>query len=229
MEGGLLGIGLGYSMLRVLPAAMPRFTLPWATDIRLSLPVPLFTLSATTLAGLLFGCVPAWFASRSNPGEAIKSGAHVGLGVGRHRPQQILVTGEVPGQCQSSHRSGIVLRLSRYAQAAASLEAELLTGRAWWEHSSGPRRKKPRSHAQKKSGLQDKISRKEEYGRNCSSDSMQCVGMKKDAPWQTREHPDGSFRQSIQPGLEVELAAELNLARIMHTIDLSNIGGVDAG
>jgi hypothetical protein len=58
---------------------------------------------------------------------------------------------------------------------------------------------------------------------------MQCVGMKKDAPWQTREHPDGSFRQSIQPSLEVELAAELNLARIMHTIDLSNIGGVDAG
>ena len=38
-----------------------------------------------------------------------------------------------------------------------------------------------------------------------------------------------SFRQSIQPGLEVELAAELNFARIMHRSDLSNIGGVDAG
>jgi putative ABC transport system permease protein len=95
MAGGLLGIGLGYSMLRVLLAAMPRFTLPWATDTRLSLPVLLFTLSATTLAGLLFGCAPAWFASRSNPGEALKSGAQVGLGVGRHRLQQILVIGEL--------------------------------------------------------------------------------------------------------------------------------------
>ena len=93
--GGLLGICLGYSMLRALLAAMPRFTLPLATDARLSLPVLLFTLSATTLAGLFFGCVPAWCASRSNPGEALKSGAQVGLGVGRHRLQQTLVIGEL--------------------------------------------------------------------------------------------------------------------------------------
>jgi putative ABC transport system permease protein len=95
MAGGLLGICLGYSMLRALLAAMPRFTLPWATDTRLSLRVLLFTLSTTTLAGLFFGCVPAWFASRSNPGEDLKSGAQVGLGVGRHRLQQILVIGEL--------------------------------------------------------------------------------------------------------------------------------------
>ncbi len=94
MAGGLLGIGLGYLMLRALLAAMPRFTLPWGTDTRLSLPVLLFTLATTTLAGLFFGCVPAWFASQTNPGEALKSGAHVGLGVGRHRLQQILVIGE---------------------------------------------------------------------------------------------------------------------------------------
>lgn len=95
MAGGLLGICLGYSMLRALLAAMPRFTLPWATDTRLSLPVLLFTMSTTTLAGLFFGCVPAWFASRSNPGEDLKGGAQVGLGVGRHRLQQILVIGEL--------------------------------------------------------------------------------------------------------------------------------------
>jgi putative ABC transport system permease protein len=95
MTGGLLGICLGYSMLRALLVAMPRFTLPWATDTHLSVPVLLFTLSTTMLAGLLFGCVPAWFASQTNPGEALKSGAQVGLGVGRHRLQQILVIGEL--------------------------------------------------------------------------------------------------------------------------------------
>ena len=95
MAGGLLGICLGYSMLRALLAAMPRFTLPWATDLRLSLPVLLFTLSATTFAGLFFGCVPAWCGSRSNPGAALKSGAQVGLWAGRHRLQQTLVVGEL--------------------------------------------------------------------------------------------------------------------------------------
>ena len=95
MAGGLLGIGLGYSMLRALLAAMPRFTLPWATDMRLSLPVLFFTLSATMLAGLLFGCVPAWFASHSNSSEALRSGVQVGVGVGRHRLQQFLVIGEL--------------------------------------------------------------------------------------------------------------------------------------
>ena len=89
--GGALGVALGYSMLRVILAAMPRFTLPWATDVRLSLPVLVFTLSATTLAGLLFGCIPAWYASRTNPGEALKCGGHAGFGVGQHRLQKLLV------------------------------------------------------------------------------------------------------------------------------------------
>jgi putative ABC transport system permease protein len=53
------------------------------------------TLAATTLAGLFFGCIPAWFTSRSDPGEALKAGAHVGLGARRHRLQQILVIGEL--------------------------------------------------------------------------------------------------------------------------------------
>jgi putative ABC transport system permease protein len=95
VAGGVLGIGLGYSMLRALLAVMPRFTLPWATDTRLNLPVLLFTLSVTMLAGLLFGCAPAIYASRANPNEALKSGGHAGLGVGRHRLQQLLVIGEL--------------------------------------------------------------------------------------------------------------------------------------
>jgi putative ABC transport system permease protein len=95
VAGGVFGIGLGYAMLRILLAAMPRFTLPWATDTRLNLPVLLFTLSATTLAGLLFGCAPAWYASRTEPSEALKSGGHAGLTVGRHRLQQLLVIGEL--------------------------------------------------------------------------------------------------------------------------------------
>jgi putative ABC transport system permease protein len=93
--GGILGIGLGYSLLRGLLAELPRFTLPWATDTRLNIPVLFFTLAVTTLAGLLFGCVPAWYASRVDPNEALKSGGQAVLGLGRHRLQRMLVIGEL--------------------------------------------------------------------------------------------------------------------------------------
>ena len=72
--GGLLGIGVGYAMLRALIAIMPRGTLPTEADLHLNLPILLFTLAATTLAGLLFGSAPAWYASRVDPGEALKEG-----------------------------------------------------------------------------------------------------------------------------------------------------------
>lgn len=95
MAGGVLGVGLGYSMLRVLLAAMPKLTLPWGVNPALNPYVLLLTLAATTLAALLFGCTPAWYASRIDPGTAMKSGGQAGPGVGRHRLQRMLVVGEL--------------------------------------------------------------------------------------------------------------------------------------
>jgi putative ABC transport system permease protein len=94
IAGGLLGIGVGYAMLRALMAIMPRGTLPDEADLHLNLPILLFTLAATTLAGLLFGSAPAWYASRVDPGEALKEGNRTGVGAGRHRLRQTLVIGE---------------------------------------------------------------------------------------------------------------------------------------
>jgi len=94
IAGGLLGIGVGYGMLQALMAIMPRGTLPDEADLHLNLPILLFTLIATTLAGLLFGSAPAWYASRVDPGEALKEGNRTGVGAGRHRLRQALVIGE---------------------------------------------------------------------------------------------------------------------------------------
>ena len=94
VAGGLLGIGMGYAMLRALVAIMPRNTLPTEADLHLNLPVLLFTLAATTLAGLLFGSAPAWYASRIDPAETLKEGGRSGLSAGRHRLRQGLVIGE---------------------------------------------------------------------------------------------------------------------------------------
>lgn len=92
--GGILGIGVGYAMLRALIAIMPLNILPIEADLSLNLPILLFTVAATTLAGLLFGSAPAWYASRIDPGEALKEGGRSGIGAGRHRLRQSLVIGE---------------------------------------------------------------------------------------------------------------------------------------
>ena len=92
--GGILGIGVGYGMLRGLIALMPEGTLPTEADLRLNLPILLFTLGATTLAGLLFGCAPAWFASRIDPAETLKEGGRSGSGKARQWLRRTLVIGE---------------------------------------------------------------------------------------------------------------------------------------
>jgi len=92
--GGLLGLGVGYAMLHGLIAIMPEDTLPWEADLSLNLPILAFTLAATTLAGLLFGCAPAWYASRIDPAEMLKEGGRSGMGSGRHRLRRVLVVGE---------------------------------------------------------------------------------------------------------------------------------------
>ena len=92
--GGAVGVGVGYAMLRGFIAAMPPDTLPTEAELHLSLPVLALTLAATTLAGVLFGCAPAWYASRLDPAETLKEGGRSGSGKGRNRIRQALVVGE---------------------------------------------------------------------------------------------------------------------------------------
>ena len=94
MAGGALGVGVGYAMLQGLIAVMPPGTLSSEAVLSLNIPILLFTLGATTLAGLLFGCIPAWVAARVDPGETLKEGGRAGSGVGRNRVRRSLVVGE---------------------------------------------------------------------------------------------------------------------------------------
>jgi putative ABC transport system permease protein len=94
LAGGALGVGVGYGMLQGLIAAMPRNTLPSEADLRLNIPILLFTLAATTMAGVLAGSVPAWYASRVDPGEALKEGGRTGTSVAKHELRRILVIAE---------------------------------------------------------------------------------------------------------------------------------------
>ncbi|WP_446745426.1 ABC transporter permease [Silvibacterium acidisoli] len=92
--GGILGVGVGDAMLRGLVSILPQNTLPNEADLTLNLPVLLFTLGCATLAGLVFGCVPAWQASRVDPSDALRESIRTGVGLGRRRLRQTLVVGE---------------------------------------------------------------------------------------------------------------------------------------
>jgi putative ABC transport system permease protein len=92
--GGAVGIGVGYAMLRGFIAAMPENMLPTEADLTLNLPILAVTIAATTLAGLLFGCAPAWYAARLDPADTLKEGGRTGSSKMRHRLRQALVVGE---------------------------------------------------------------------------------------------------------------------------------------
>jgi putative ABC transport system permease protein len=92
--GGIAGIGLSEVILKALMAAMPPYTLPSEADVRLSLPVLFFTLGSTMLAGIFFGCAPAWKASGVSLNETLKEGGRSGTGRDRHRLRRALVISE---------------------------------------------------------------------------------------------------------------------------------------
>jgi putative ABC transport system permease protein len=91
--GGALGIGLAWALLKIILALMPQYTLPSEADVTLNIPVLLFTMAATMLAGVLFGCVPAFQAARLNLNDTLKEGGRSG-GAGKHRIRHALVLAE---------------------------------------------------------------------------------------------------------------------------------------
>jgi predicted permease len=92
--GGGLGIALGMGLLRAILSIVPEGILPSEANFQLDIHVLGVALAATTLAGLLFGCAPAWYASRVDPGESLKEGGRSGTGGGSHKLRRGLITGE---------------------------------------------------------------------------------------------------------------------------------------
>jgi putative ABC transport system permease protein len=89
--GGVLGTALGVVMIKVFMAALPQYTLPSEANVRLSVPVLLFTFGVTMVAGVLFGCAPAWQASRLELNETLKEGGRSVSGTGRQGLRRALV------------------------------------------------------------------------------------------------------------------------------------------
>jgi len=92
--GGVLGISLAWGLLKAIVAMIPPFTLPSEADFRLNLPVLFFSLAASILCGVLFGCAPAWQTAQLNLSDTLKESGRASTGAGRHGLRRALVIAE---------------------------------------------------------------------------------------------------------------------------------------
>lgn len=92
--GGLAGVGLAYVGTDLLVALAPPGT-PLLEQVRVDGRILLFAASATGLAGLLFGMLPALRASRGEPASILREGGRGGSGRRSGRLRSALVIGQV--------------------------------------------------------------------------------------------------------------------------------------
>jgi predicted permease len=93
--GGLLGVLLASWSLSAIILKAP-LDLPGLRDVHLHAPALLFAALITLASGTLFGILPAWRVSRTDPQAALKSGGRA-LTEGRHsgRLRRVLIAAEV--------------------------------------------------------------------------------------------------------------------------------------
>ena len=93
--GGALGVLASAWILEGILAMLPPFTLASTVDPKLNLPVLLFALGATMIAGALSGSVQAWQAGRTNFYDTLKQAGRSEIGRGRRRLLHALVVVEL--------------------------------------------------------------------------------------------------------------------------------------
>jgi putative ABC transport system permease protein len=110
--GGALGIVLATTIIDAITIVMPPVgtMLPSEADIRISVPVLIFTMAVTTVAGLLFGAAPAWQATRLDLNEVLKLGGRTGSGGMRRKTLRLLVVAEFALALTLLATSGLALR-----------------------------------------------------------------------------------------------------------------------
>jgi putative ABC transport system permease protein len=85
--------------------------IPYEADPHLNVPVLLFTLAATLVSGVIFGCFPAWNASRQNLSNMLKeSGRSSSAGASHNRVRCALVVAEFALALILVAGAGLILR-----------------------------------------------------------------------------------------------------------------------
>jgi len=110
--GGALGILLARAIIDAIQLVMPPVgtMLPSEADIRISIPVLLFTIAVTTIAGLLFGAAPAWQATRFDLNEILQLGGRTSGSGAKRKALRVLVVAEFSLALTLLATGGLALR-----------------------------------------------------------------------------------------------------------------------
>jgi predicted permease len=108
--GGVVGLGLAFGALRLLVALAPG-NLPRLNDITLDIPVLIFTLVLSVVAGLLFGAIPVFKYAGAGLGLTLRaSGRTSTASKDRHRARKTLVITQVALALVLLVSSGLMIR-----------------------------------------------------------------------------------------------------------------------
>jgi len=106
--GGALGVALAAWAVRAILANAP-VDLPRAGEVQLDWRVLGFALAATVASGLLFGALPAWRATRTDPQSALQSGARATAGRRGAQLRRSLIAAEVALSAACLVAAGLLL------------------------------------------------------------------------------------------------------------------------
>jgi putative ABC transport system permease protein len=111
LAGAVLGTAFAYASLKGLVTLMPEGFIPREADIRLNVPVLLFSLGVAMLTSLVFGLVPALQTARRNMVEPLKdSGKGVSGGFRGGKLRGAIVVAEVALSMMLLVGAGLLMR-----------------------------------------------------------------------------------------------------------------------
>jgi putative ABC transport system permease protein len=107
--GGVLGVAVGVSILRMAPSILPAGLLPGMVSIAFDARVLAFCGVAALLVGILFGLAPAWHATGVSSAQVLAGEGRASTGRGG-RIRGLLVIGEVATAVLLLSGGGLLLR-----------------------------------------------------------------------------------------------------------------------
>jgi len=107
--GGAIGLLLASGMMRMLTAFVSRFT-PRATEIRIDMPVLLFTIAIALLTSLLSGSAPALTGRESLTGSMKEGGGTATFSARRKRARSVLIVAQFAVSFMLLIGAGLMLR-----------------------------------------------------------------------------------------------------------------------